>query len=278
MAIYVATFGASVFFAGSKRTGAGIVGGSLLWLFVALVVIVPASRVHDGLASSNPFVEASLGSPEAIQRTAERLTVRGAAEVVGVVTASAGFLCWLAPEWLLVALPGLLVTLAANPHTAASGISGHYLFPVLPWVFAAAAVGAGRLQRAHPTILSALSLLMLVATIGDSPIWRRIAIPSTDERAVAATIRSSLQQIPPDVPVLAMPNLVPHLAHRRQITTFGGTPPPALPDWIAISSVGDLWPLDSDRVRKEIEDYASDPRFETISSGPLYVFRRRRGD
>ena len=71
-----------------------------------------------------------------------------------------------------------------------------------------------------------------------------------------------------------MPNLVPHLAHRRHIATVGGAPSSHQPDWIAISTAGDLWPLDSDQVEKQIDVYASDRRFERVSSGPLYLFRR----
>jgi hypothetical protein len=195
--------------------------------------------------------------------------------VKGLTVISAGLLCWLAPELFLIMLPGFIVTVVAKPEAMASGLSGHYLFPVLPWVFAAAARGAGRLQRAYPAVLTALSLLMLGATVADSPLWRRIGSTRIDEQAAAA-IRSSLHRIPPDVSVLAMPNLVPHIAHRRQIATVGGATPLYQPEWVAVSSVGDLWPLDTSEVEKQIELYASDRRFERVSSGPLYLFRRVR--
>jgi uncharacterized membrane protein len=197
-----------------------------------------------------------------------------AIEVVAMITASTGFLCWLAPAWLTVALPGLLVTLAANPHTPTVGITGHYLFPILPWVFAAAAIGAGRLQRTRPDVLRVISVLLLLGTIADSPLWRTISGVSADERAAAAEIRSSLRRIPLNAPVLAMPNLVPHLSHRDQIWTLGGSYPRDTATHIVISPVGSLWPFDAEGVRAEIERYQSDQRFTTVMAGPLYVFQR----
>jgi uncharacterized membrane protein len=274
MAIYLAAFGAVVFFSQSKRQGIGTVAASLLWLFVALVVAVPASRRHDGLPAGSPFVEAAVGSSPAIRRSVERLQAGRAIEVVAMITASTGFLCWLAPAWLTVALPGLLVTLAANPHTPAVSITGHYLFPILPWVFAAAAIGAGRLQRTRPAVLRVVSVLLLLGTIADSPLWRAIGSVSPDERAVAAEIRSSLRRIPADAPVVAMPNLVPHLSHRARIWTLGGPYPQDTATHIVISAVGSLWPFDAEGVRSEIERYQSDHRFTTVMAGPLYVFQR----
>jgi uncharacterized membrane protein len=274
MALYLAAFGAIVFVQQSKRAGAAIVAVSLLWLLIVLTILIPASRRQDGLPAANPFVAASLGSPEAVHQSLERFSARRAVETLGVVTASAGLLCWLAPELLLIAVPGLLATLAFNPHSAGGGLVGHYLFPVLPWVFAAAALGAARLYRARPRVLTAVSLVLLLATVGDSPLWRRMSSVSEEDRARAALIRSALQRVPADAAVLAMPNLVPHLAHRDQISTLGGPPAREPAAWVVISATGDLWPLDSDKVRKEIETYASDKRFETVMSGPLYAFRR----
>jgi uncharacterized membrane protein len=75
VAFYIAAFGASVFVTESRRVGAGIVAGSLLWLLVALVVAIPASRAHDHLTPGNPFIEVSVGSRGAVIETAAQIDV-----------------------------------------------------------------------------------------------------------------------------------------------------------------------------------------------------------
>jgi hypothetical protein len=239
---------------------------------VAITVAVPAARRRDGLPPASPFVEAAVGSRDSVQRTVDRFDARRAIGVVGIVTASAGFLCWLAPEYLAVAAPGLLVTLLVNSRV--TGITGHYLLPVLPWVFAAAAAGAGRLQRARPAALRVVSALLLVGTIADSPLWRTVGRVSADERNTAATIREALRQIPADAVLLAMPNLVPHVSHRQRIWTLGRPLVPDAVTHVVISEAGDLWPLDEAQVRAEIVRYRSDARFRAVMAGPLFVFER----
>ena len=272
MAIYAAAFGAVVFFSQSRQQGVAIMAVAVTWLLVAVTLAVPASRRRDGLPPASPFVEAAVGSRDAVQRTVDRFDARRAIGVVAIVTASAGFLCWLAPEYLAVAAPGLLVTLLANPRV--TGITGHYLLPVLPWVFAAAAAGAGRLLRARPAALRVVSALLLAGTIVDSPLWRTVGRVRTDERATATSIREALRQIPADAVLLTMPNLVPHVSHRQTIWTLGMPPVPDAVTHVVISEVGDLWPLDEAQVRAEIGRYRSDPRFRTVMAGPLFVFER----
>lgn len=275
MPLYLATYGAAMFLWESRPRGAAIVAGAAVWLLVALQIAVPAARRHDNLPPASPFVEASFGSSEALGRTAERVTPGGVLKVVAMVTASTGFLCWLAPPHLLVALAAVFVTLLANPHSTVAGITGHYLFPILPWLFAAGAYGAARLQRAQPKLLLVVSTLLLLGTIADSPLWRAIgAERRDDERVAAAAIRRALADVPDEAAVLAMPNLVPHLAHRPHIWTISADEVDVPATHVVIATVGDLWPLDAAAVAARIDKYAADPRFRATSRGPLHVFER----
>jgi hypothetical protein len=77
--------------------------------------------------------------------------------------------------------------------------------------------------------------------------------------------------------LLAMPNLVPHLAHREKLWTVGSSfSDRGSASHVVLSTVGDLWPLDPASVRQEIDRYAKDPQFVTLQNGPLYVLRRRK--
>jgi uncharacterized membrane protein len=279
VAVYIGLFGAVLFLAESKRRGFAIALGALLWLVVAIVVVIPAARRHDGLPPASPFVETAFASDEAADRGLNRVASLRTLEQVAMLTASAGFLCWLAPAWTGVGVLGLVATHLANPHTSSVGMTGHYLFPVLPWIFFAAGEGAARLHRARPNVLRVVSAVLLVATVADSPLWRSIGRQAESEPGETTEIRAALRALPEDAPMLAMPNLVPHLAHREKLWTIGSSfPERGEASHVALSLVGDLWPLDATKVRQEIERYAADPQFITLQKGPLFVFQRVKSE
>jgi uncharacterized membrane protein len=275
MAIYFLALGLVLAIRQRPRAGAAIAVMAAVWLIVSVWVVVPAVRRAGGLPARNPFVEAIGASPSRVSGLPDRIASVPMLKTVLTLSASAGFLCWLAPEVFAVALPGLVVTSVANPHTAAVGITGHYLYPVLPWIFFAAALGAARLQSRAPMVLRAVSCLLLLGTIADSPLWAGVWRRSEDAGR-AGEVRRQLTMIPPEAPLLTMPNLVPHVPHRARIWTLGiGAAPSEPVDYVAISDVGDPWPFRRDDVAAEVRRYATDPAFEPVANGPLYLFRRK---
>jgi hypothetical protein len=76
-----------------------------------------------------------------------------------------------------------------------------------------------------------------------------------------------------------MPNLIPHLSHRRQIATIGvNLSVLSTPDYVALSLMGDLWPLDETRVHAELATLRHDRNYREILSGPVYVFQRKTAE
>lgn len=57
------------------------------------------------------------------------------------VCGATAFTCFLSPAWSAVAAPALLLVLAASPGVGRERVIGHYLWPILPWLFAAAVIG-----------------------------------------------------------------------------------------------------------------------------------------
>jgi uncharacterized membrane protein len=276
VAIYVAVFGALVLTKDSKRTGIVVTAVCLAWLAFAVGVAVPQARRHDGQPAASPFVEAAAGSSRALTETVRRIATVGVIERVALLTAGTGLLCWLAPRWMVVVISAIFIAIVGNPHTKDIGISGHYVFPILPWMFFAAAIGAVRLHHARPRVLTTISILLLSVTMADSPLWQSIARSSVTPQGIAAA-SEALERVPRDASVLAMPNLVPHLSHRRHIWTIGGPVSDGeAADYVVISLVGDLWPLDPEDVQAEIAKYKADRQFAVLAGGPLYVFRRAR--
>jgi hypothetical protein len=85
-----------------------------------------------------------------------------------------------------------------------------------------------------------------------------------------------LESVPRDASILAQPNLIPHLPRRLEMHSLGvytaGQPDGA---YVVLTTVGDLWPFDRTEILKRVGAYAADTRFEQISDGPLFTFRRR---
>ena len=42
-----------------------------------------------------------------------------------------------------------------------------------------------------------------------------------------------------------------------------------------LTTVGDLWPFDSESVAREVSMLQADRNYEQLASGPLFAFRRR---
>ena len=245
------------------------------WIVLALAVALPASRVADGLGASNPLIADRFGGPTGslgAGTLVQRLATADAVRHFGAVLVGVGLLPLAAPEYLLVASPGLMVNLAARPGTMQATLIGHYAWAVLPWLFAAAAWGLRRVESRSPRVAMAWSTLLLVGTCVDSPLAQHIAI-IPDVHAGRA-VRAQLGTLPAADTILAQPNLVPHLPHSSSMFTIGGGPQPSAPTLVLLSRQGDLWPLSIEQVNQLIETYRNDSRYRQVANGPLYAFVR----
>lgn len=280
MPLYVLIFGALQWWRGERRTGTLTSALAACWLIVAVTLAVPAARGADGLPTANPFWEDRLSSsPGSVVATdvVSRVLSPRTAERLVLLVASAGFLPLAAPAWLVVALPGSLLNFAARPDSVQAGLTGHYLWPVLPWIFFSAVVGAHRLQLKKPAVVTTIAVLLAAATIADSPLWVGLRRGFSVSSSTAAEMRAALRTIPSDAPVLAMPNLIPHLPHRSEIFSIGVNEPSRDQEWVALTVRGDLWPLDAQRVQRLMTCYIDAPAFERMSerNASVVIFRRR---
>jgi hypothetical protein len=177
---------------------------------------------------------------------------------------------------MAVALPGMFLNLAAAPETLQAALLGHYLWPILPWLFAAAALGAGRIEGWLGSRARWLPLVMVVVALIDLPLPRVLWRTPWRQSPAAREVVQQLAVLPSTASVLAQPNLIPHLPRRLEMHSLGvytaGQPEA---DYILLTSVGDLWPFDAESVQERIALYSGDARFERVTDGPLVVFRRR---
>jgi hypothetical protein len=163
------------------------------------------------------------------------------------------------------------LNLASVPGAGQSDLHGHYLWPILPWLFVSAVFGARRLSPGTARWLAAAIALI---TVIDAPLPRSIAGAPWQRLPEATRVQSQLHALTPSGSVVAQANLLPHLQRQMHVWGFGYTTQPD-GDYVLLTPVGDGWPLEADGVAREIARFKADPRYEQLADGPLYAFRRR---
>lgn len=277
VAMYLAAFGGLLILRpGQRRTGALTVSVAAAWLLFTMAVVIPHFRTAYSLEGANHFVDARYGVSGvsgALTLAGRVLSTSSLAKVATILSATA-FVSLLAPAWLAVAVPGLLLNLAAVPGSVQAELTGHNLWPILPWVFVAAAVGAARLPARHRRWYP---WLIVVVSCIDAPLPRALARTPWHTPPDAQVVASELERVPVTASVTAQPNLIPHLARRLDMHSLGAYEPATLQtDYVLLSTVGDLWPFDVGPIERRSRALAADPRYEQAVSGPLLVFRRRQ--
>ena len=274
VALYFATFGAGLALRRADRTlGLATAAVSIAWLVAAVTIAIPSWRDLYGLNDLNPFLEERYGS--AATMAVRIFSFDALARIVTVFSAT-GFIAAAAPAWAAIAMVGIVVNLAAAPESLQAGLLGHYLWPILPWLFVAAAIGAVRIEAAMGERARWLPLAILAVALIDLPLPRAIVRTPWRQTSAARETIDQLTAIPAAANVLAQPNLIPHLPRRLQMHSLGvytaGQPEA---DFVALTKEGDLWPFTADEVEKRIAAYDADARFERLKDGPAYVYRRR---
>ena len=278
-AIYLSAAATAAFFTPYRDVRRTVVtlAVALCWFVPAIVVAIPASRAADGLPRANPLIETRFGSPEGQLEPAllaDRVASTSAGRHAVNLIAATGGLSLLGAIWLVPALPGIVINLAASPDSMQATLGGYYAWPILPWLFMAAAAGVTRLERRLPRLALAWVLVLVAVTIIDNPAIQRMHRTTVDPDARA--VRSQLAGVRGTV-IVAQPNLIPHLPHQT-VFAFGGSAVPGQPrpDLVLLTEVGNLWPLTRDDVAAAIHRYEGDAAYQRVSGGPLHAFALRK--
>ena len=233
---------------GRRRTGLAITAAGVGWTLFALYVIVPA---FSGGASVfyGAFQEVG-GSPWGVVRTAvtDPVTILSAVSrgdgllYLFLLSAPLAGAFLLAPGLAAVALPQLAVNLLAegpgttDPHE-------HYVAGILPFFFAAVAIGLARLSPQGRVRGAALVLaLSLAATIAVGP-WPGSLLGTANWNPLPGSpeyIRAldrAVELVPDGAPVTTTNRVGSHLAARRH---FYAVPVVGRAEWVVIES-SDTW-------------------------------------
>jgi len=191
-------------------------------------------------------------------------------------------LALLAPLLLVALVPELALNLLSSVD-AQSSIHYHYVAGEIPILFAAAAMGAGRLGRWAGTAATVVVLAALVGNyrLGPLPIWRFVPGGQTLQAKSAQVTRHDriaareLKLIPATARVTATNALGAHLSEREWIFSF-----PYLrgADWVIVDeqkpSLGDH--NDKRGGLNQIQRLRHNPQFRLVAADDgVLVFRRR---
>ena len=270
--------------AGGTIAAAGVAASA-----IAIQVVIP--HFHGAESSFYGRYDAVGGSAAGIVRKAftdpgRLLSVafdhRGTHYLLNLLLPMAG-LALLSPLLLVALIPELALNLLSSVD-AQSSIHYHYVAAEIPILFAAAAIGAGKLGRWAGT---AGTLVVLTAILGNYwlgpiPLWRFVPGGQTFQAKSAHISRHDriaarmLKLIPATAPVTATNSLGAHLSERKRIFSF-----PHLRDatWVIVDeqkpSLGDH--NDHRRGLKRIQQLRHDPRFRLVAAADgVLIFRRRQ--
>ncbi len=146
-----------------------------------------------------------------------------------ILVISTGALALLSPSWMLLAAPTALVN-ALSAYDPQHELLNHYHLSVLAGLFVAAAIGVARLRSlgrlGQLAVAGSIAMVVPIALVGG------VLTHDVGDRLTAdehEAIELALDQIPPDAPVAAAPNLLPHLSRRVEVYSL---PEPFIPiDW-----------------------------------------------
>jgi uncharacterized membrane protein len=220
-----AVWGLVLFFSGRRRLGAWLAGGATAWFVLAIAVAIPAwggsltfySRRFAGNRGSS-VGDVLVHVVEHPIATFDTAANGYNARILFALAVCSGGLAFLAPRFLALALPPLTANIL-SAYTYQHDL--HFQYQLAPAaVFAvASAYGAGVLSlRWRPVVGRAAAAVL----IGGAILVTAVASPALKELrrqapSTAAAKRAALALVPAHAPVAASPDLVPHLALRRDV-------------------------------------------------------------
>lgn len=233
---------------GRRREGLAIAVAGAASTLVALFVVVPA--FSGGPSAFYGAYEEVGGSPWGILQTAFSdpgaiLSAAGSGRDVlylFLLAVPLGGAFLLAPGLAAVALPQLAANLLAD-WPSATDPHAHYMAGILPFLFAAVAIGLGRLSPARRLRAAGLVLTLSVAAtvvagpwpgaLGGTPTF----FQTDDSKERLGALREAVALVPNDAPVSSTNRIGAHLAARRYLYSV---PVVGRAEWIVVD-VSDPW-------------------------------------
>lgn len=188
------------------------------------------------------------------------------------------FLPFLAPQWLIIALPPLTLLLLAG-DAEMYGLLKWYPSPILPVLFAAVGMGLcrvgarnGRIAAAFLVLMSGVGYLLYSPfPLGGQYQPAEYAITRHDR-----VLHALVTAVPPDASIATQPDIVPHLAHRQDVYHYPWVEIGAANlDYLLLDRESDPYPFTREQLNAQITEMLADPRHAiSLDSAGAYLFRQ----
>lgn len=292
MSIFVAAFG--LFWLIKTRDwklGGALIAAGAAWFFIVPFKVVPAFR-GEGYPYFNKYPYLGSGPGEAIQTllrdplvllrviaTPDRLTA------VWRVTWPGGLLGLFSPGLMALSLPGFGYLLASTNGIIYT-LQDWYPAPLQPILYFAALMGLLWLKERNwgRGWVARLAVVYLVL-VGALAFWQLSPVPparSADPAHFRVTDHARLghdllARIPPDAPISAQSDLLPHLAHRQEIHVY----PDNLDrvDYVLVDLTSNPYPFpNAEELNHSLQNLLADTAFEIWVEADGYTILRRAGE
>ena len=188
------------------------------------------------------------------------------------------FLPFLGADWLLIAVPSLLLLLLSG-DVEMFGLQKWYTATILPVFFAAIAIGLGRFPMSKARWLTAWLLLMTLAGY-----WLYSPLPGgseydpslyqvTDHDRLGLAV---VQEIPAEASVATQPHYTPHLTQRENLYHY-----PWIKigqeniDYFLFDTQSSPYPFNNDEIAAEINSFLADPTLNPIAEADgIFLFQQ----
>lgn len=168
------------------------------------------------------------------------------------------YLPLLAPGWLLIPLSQYLIMFLADQPSYAN-IAYWYFVPVVPFVFAAAAIGLKRLSFDRSAIKTSLAILLLLAPLYSGGYSRLINAYQAKAAPAKLLLVSFLRSIPPAASIGTQTPYAAQLSSRREVYLIGWE---REPDYLLLELKGDSWPLSRADFLARANNYLTSGKYE----------------
>ncbi|MGC8879995.1 MAG: DUF2079 domain-containing protein [Anaerolineae bacterium] len=216
---------------------------SAIWFYVAVFLIIPATRPNGGHSPYLGFFSQLGSTPAEILSSPLRapgtwlklLTAPDTLYGIGMLTIPFALMPFLGLPFLIMAAPTFAIALFSSNPLMHRLETYHYAAPALPFVALATVEGTARLAswlerisllRQWVRTLPFVALIVVLIALGYhyhrgySPLARPFHWPEvTQHHTLGMTLAAS---IPPDAPVVAQAELVPLVANRPYVRVWTG--------------------------------------------------------
>lgn len=296
IALFVAMLGVYLFFTGARKVGAVTAVAAGAYFLAITTIVLPALGVGaafyagDYGALGDSGLEVALNASVFDRDEAFRLLDKnGAGSYLFDLGQPYGWLAYLSPLWMLLALPQLAANLL-NIHGLAANPFAHYVS--VPLVALTLGLIATFANRPGVLLRSVMAVWLLLLAFNTSV--SRGYMPYSDnyrsgvwqlfENDRSRELRGAIEVVPDDAAVVATYNLSPQLARRDEVYMWpnpyrreywGAGDAPALPDPGFVEYLA----LDRSTMGEESREFADEViavwGFETVyENGPVSVLRR----